>query len=255
MDIFAVRHAFPENGGFTINRPRGHDTFTFLHFFNPMTVKINEKVIDTEPHACIIYQPSFPQYFKSETYIQHDWIHFFNIDKEYFDKLGIRLNEVFYPKKHEFITQITREIEIEFNSTYKNKQRLLCAKLEELFIKLARYCNEELPENLSTDLISSLRWLREKTFLSLDKKHTISSLASSVGLSDSRFFSVYKSLFGISPMDDIINAKIDTAKNLLLGSDHKISIIAKELGYTDVTHFIRQFKSRTGVSPSKFRKS
>ena len=56
-------------------------------------------------------------------------------------------------------------------------------------------------------------------------------------------------------MDDIINAKIDLAKNLLLSSEQKISLIAKSLGYSDVTHFIRQFKAKTGVSPSKFRKS
>ena len=143
---------------------------------------------------------------------------------------------------------------MEFNTDYPNKQRLLNIKLDELFIKLKRYTDQPIPEQLSTDLVSGLRWLREKTFLTLDQKHTVQSLANKVGLSESRFFAVYKSLFGISPIDDIINAKIDTAKNLLLGSDQKISHIAKALGYSDTTHFIRQFKSRTGVSPTKYRK-
>ena len=255
MKVFAVRYAYPENAGFTINRPKGHEHYTFLHFYNPMTVKINGKTVVTEPHACIVYQPSFPQFFCSDMPIQHDWIHFYDIDKNFFDEIGIPLNRIFYPKRHEFITHITREVENEFNSNYKNKPKLLNLKLEELFIKLKRYTDEPSPEKLSTSLVSSLRWLRENTFLSLDKKHTVSSLANKVGLSESRFFSVYKSLFGISPMEDIINAKIDLAKNLLLSSEQKISLIAKSLGYSDVTHFIRQFKAKTGVSPSIFRKS
>lgn len=255
MNIFAVRHAYPENGGFTINRPKGHEHWTFLHFFNPMQVKIFGESVATESHACIIYQPSVPQYFHSKDFMQHDWIHFYNADKNYFDSLGLPLNTIFYPKRHEFITRITRELEMEFNSDYQNKQKLLTIKLEELFIKLKRFTDEPSPEQLSTNLVSGLMWLREKTFLSLDQNHTVKSLADKVGLSESRFFAVYKSLFGISPIDDIINAKIDTAKNLLLGSDHKISIIAKSLGYNDTTHFIRQFKSRVGVSPNKYGKS
>lgn len=254
MKVFAVRHAFPEQRNFTISRPKGHEQFTFLHFFNPMRITFEGKDIVTEPHACIIYQPGAPQYFHSDDFMQHDWIHFYNVDKNYFENLGLPLNRVFYPKRHEFITRITREVEMEFNSDYSNKEKLLCIKLDELFIKLKRYTDQSIPEQLSTDLISGLRWLREKIFLTLDQKHTIKSLASMVGLSESRFFTVYKSLFGISPMDDIINAKIDTAKNLLLGSDQKISLIAKALGYTDNTHFIRQFKSRVGVSPNKYRK-
>ena len=95
----------------------------------------------------------------------------------------------------------------------------------------------------------------KKKSLSLNQKHTVKFMADGVGLSESRFFSVYKSFFGISPMDDLINARIDLAKNLLSGSDKKIYAIAQELGYAEVTHFIRQFKKRTGISPSKYRKS
>jgi len=74
------------------------------------------------------------------------------------------------------------------------------------------------------------------------------------GLSESRFFSLYKRIFGISPTLDLINAKITAAKNLLLSTDEKIEAISHALGYDNVTHFIRQFKSRVGKSPSAYRK-
>ena len=80
-------------------------------------------------------------------------------------------------------------------------------------------------------------------------------MAERLNLSESRFYALYKSIFGISPTADIINARIYSAKNMLQFSNDKIEKIAAELGYKNTTHFIRQFKSSTGVTPSKYRLS
>lgn len=255
LKIVAIRHSYPEGANFTINRTRGHENYTFLHFVQPVKMLIKGETFVTQPHACIIYEPRFPQYFHSEQPFEHDWIHFDGISSEKIVSLGLPLNEVFYPSQHEFITQLTREMQIEQNAENTNKQRMIECIFDELLIKLQRSAFGQIPEPIPVSLVSALRVVREKVFLSLNQKHTVKSMADGVGLSESRFFSVYKSFFGISPMDDLINARIDLAKNLLLGSDKKIYAIAQELGYAEVTHFIRQFRKRTGISPSKYRKS
>ena len=79
-------------------------------------------------------------------------------------------------------------------------------------------------------------------------------MAQSVGLSQSRFFTVYKQTFGNSPIDDLICARMESAKETLLLSDESINTIAENLGYNNTTHFIRQFKTFCGVSPTKYRK-
>ena len=52
-----------------------------------------------------------------------------------------------------------------------------------------------------------------------------------------------------------IRARIDAAKNALAFTDQPVARIAENLGYNNLTHFIRQFKALTGVSPSVYRKN
>lgn len=80
-------------------------------------------------------------------------------------------------------------------------------------------------------------------------------MAARIPLSESRFYTVYKSFYGTSPMEDLIRARIDSAKNALLFTDRTISSIAESLGYNNLTHFIRQFRSFTGMSPSGYRRN
>ena len=54
---------------------------------------------------------------------------------------------------------------------------------------------------------------------------------------------------------DLIIARINSAKNMLILHDERIEDIAMSLGYYNVTHFIRQFKSIVGCTPSNYRKS
>lgn len=254
INIKSVRHSFPESPGFTINRKEGHPYFTFLHFFTPVLIEENGKLIKTEAHAAILFEPGFPQYFKSEGELIHDWAHFDGVSREYFDRLGISVNRVFYPGKHEFITEIMRELEGEFYADYPGRERLVAIKSEELFIKLSRSVSKCEAPDIASGMKSRLSLLREENFRNMKKNRTVSDMAREVRLSPSRFFTLYKSLFGISPMDDLINARIGAAQNALLSGNEKIESIAHSLGYMNVTHFIRQFKKATGKTPGEYRK-
>jgi AraC-like DNA-binding protein len=47
--------------------------------------------------------------------------------------------------------------------------------------------------------------------------------------------------------------RAERATVLLRDSDAPVTEIAFDLGYTDVSHFIRAFRRWTGVSPSRYR--
>ncbi len=64
---------------------------------------------------------------------------------------------------------------------------------------------------------------------------------------------LYKEFFGITFANDIINARIEMAKKLLVTSNMKIFEIAKKCGYESTEHFIRQFSKITGETPHKFK--
>ena len=255
VKITSLRHAFPERAGFEIERKTGIKVYTFLHFFNSVKLLSNGKLIKTLPDACIIYSTDVPQYFKSEEMLVHDWMHFTVASDIITDKYGLNLNTVFYPKQTEFITEIISEMENEFFDATKSSDYLLDLKWQELMFKLGRNINLSNQPSTNKTVKKQIFEIRNTMFLNLNNDWTVEKLAKTANLSPSYFLASYKSLYGISPINDLINARLNYAKDRLLTSNDKIKSISEELGYNNVTHFIRQFKKLFGVSPEQYRKN
>lgn len=60
--------------------------------------------------------------------------------------------------------------------------------------------------------------------------------------------------YGISPIDYVIRKRINAAQWVLVMKDTPVKDIALDLGYDSIEHFIKQFKKRTGLTPSQYRK-
>jgi AraC family transcriptional regulator of arabinose operon len=85
--------------------------------------------------------------------------------------------------------------------------------------------------------------------------YPVARLAAELGYSPDHFGRLFKKHTGLTPLDYIIQARIEHAKELLLGSNLSVQRISELLGYCDVFHFSKQFKQKTGVSPLGFRRS
>lgn len=66
------------------------------------------------------------------------------------------------------------------------------------------------------------------------------------------FRKIFKSFLGTSPINYINTLKISRAKELLESKMYSINDVAFLSGYTDMSHFSREFKKTTGVCPSKY---
>ncbi len=251
INITDIRHAWPEPAGFLMSRTNGHPEYTFLHFFNSVSIEYKGSVIKTQPHAVILFDINTPQFFESPEPLVHDWIHFTLSSP--FD-FGFLTDTIYYPSHSDFITDMIRELEAEFFDSRSRRREYMEIKVRELFLKLSREIasNGEMGINLETK--EKLRYLRGHMFSHLRENWTVKRMADEVGLSQSRFFTVYKSFYGISPVSDLIRARMNSAKNMLLYSGRRIEEIAELLGYQNITHFIRQFKKENGMSPSAYRK-
>ena len=84
---------------------------------------------------------------------------------------------------------------------------------------------------------------------------SIADLADRAGYSVDHFSRVFRDLLGQSPRDFQVSARIDRARQLLSESSLTVSQIADALGYRDVYFFSRQFKQRTGRSPTEYRRA
>ncbi|MGN1052900.1 MAG: helix-turn-helix domain-containing protein, partial [Candidatus Scatosoma sp.] len=252
--ISALRHFYPEQSGFTINRKNGHEQYTFLHFSTTVEIAIGGELVRARPHACVIFQPHTPQYFHATEPLVHDWIHFSSVPEQYFESLSLQTDTLYYPKSAEFITELTREMEENFFAKNIAREELLQLKLRELFIRLSRAVYTEHDLTLDEEQTARLYAVRREMFLRLNEPWTVEKMAKRCGVSASRFFALYRSLFKTSPINDLIIARINNAKNALAESGASVKTVALNAGYENVTHFVRQFRQFTGMTPGEYRR-
>jgi AraC family transcriptional regulator len=81
----------------------------------------------------------------------------------------------------------------------------------------------------------------------------LEGLAQKANLSKFHFCRVFKKYTGMNPMKYVNSLRISRAKELLAGNKNRVSLVANEVGFRDLSNFIRQFKKNTGVTPTAYR--
>lgn len=81
---------------------------------------------------------------------------------------------------------------------------------------------------------------------------SINSLAQSISMNKFSFIRKYARLYGLTPHADIVNRRVQRAV-LLLETDLDLASIAQDCGFTDQSHFNKQFKLYSGFSPGAYR--
>ena len=83
---------------------------------------------------------------------------------------------------------------------------------------------------------------------------TIEALAEAVHLSRSSFLRKFNQIIGMSPHRFIQKERIKSAGQLLRNTDMTVARVAEEVGFYDVSHFVRAFTAAIGYSPTEYRK-
>lgn len=81
----------------------------------------------------------------------------------------------------------------------------------------------------------------------------VNDIAAELYLSKSYLQKMYKHYFGKSIIMDMIDFRLEKAKNLLSASDMTVTEISMECGYSSYNYFVRQFKTAEGMSPTEYR--
>jgi AraC-like DNA-binding protein len=84
---------------------------------------------------------------------------------------------------------------------------------------------------------------------------SIREIARRSGMSVSQLERGFRALFGDSPHQVRIAARIDRAKELLVARGLTVTEACMEVGFTSVGSFSALFRKRVGVSPSVYRRT
>lgn len=83
---------------------------------------------------------------------------------------------------------------------------------------------------------------------------TVAWCAGQFNLSPNYFGEMVKRQTHITAQEYIHGKILEKAKAMLLHSDQPVNEIAEQLGFAYSNHFTRFFRTRTGMSPSDYRK-
>ncbi len=240
-----------EEGGL-INKASNSGAYIFLHIFGSVELFNKSGPTATGPDCCCLIPPASHLRFVCREPVRYDCVYLDREAADLWKSFGLEFEKLYYPKPATYISELVRIIETEFDSKKTNFEEMIAAKLQELFILTNRACVER-SAIIGRETIERFHNVRFKMFTTLSENWTVTRLADEANISPSYFHSIYKEIYGTSPNHDLINARIEAAKNLLQNSKDSISTISKSLGYNSPYHFTRQFRQIVGESPSKFR--
>jgi len=86
-------------------------------------------------------------------------------------------------------------------------------------------------------------------------KLTIKDLAHLSGKSISTFSRDFKSLYNMAPNKWLQEKRLAHAHQLLIDTDLSVTHIASDVGYENVSHFIKSFKNKYKITPKQFKRN
>jgi AraC-like DNA-binding protein len=79
--------------------------------------------------------------------------------------------------------------------------------------------------------------------------------AAGAGLSPYHFLRLFAAVLGVTPHQYLVRARLRRAARLLAEDDRAITDIALEVGFGDLSNFVRTFHRAAGLSPRRFRQA
>ena len=158
-------------------------------------------------------------------------------------------------KKSKKLFNVLTNIQTEYNEKEKGYFDIIKANLRIFFIELTRYRENKInPENRSTVFTQErLDEFLELLENNIYKFKQVSQYANMLNLSTFQLNSMVKSTLGKTCSSLIDEHIILESKRYLLATTEQVKEIAYNLGYEDVSYFIRFFKKHTGQTPETYR--
>jgi AraC family transcriptional regulator len=122
------------------------------------------------------------------------------------------------------------------------------------FIRLRKgltYAPQQLSASIRRRMVQTAQWLGANAVERID----LAAAAALAGLSPFHFLRSFKAVLGVSPHQFLLRTRLRVAANRLLDEqDVPVTTLALEVGFEDLSNFVRTFHRAAGVSPGTFRK-
>jgi len=99
--------------------------------------------------------------------------------------------------------------------------------------------------------VEAALWIDAHAHQSVDLEAT----AQEVGLSPFHFLRLFSKALGVTPHQYLVRSRLRRAAGLLCDAERSVTDVALEVGFGDLSNFVRTFRRAAGVSPGGFRRA
>lgn len=99
--------------------------------------------------------------------------------------------------------------------------------------------------------VESAMWIDDNSNQPLD----LETIAKAAGVSSFHFLRLFSNVLGVTPHQYLVRARLSHAARLLADDAQSITDIAFDVGFGDLSNFVRTFHRAAGVSPRRFREA
>ena len=242
---------------YRMSRPNGLPHFVILIIRTYGEFQIGSEAFNVTPPHILIIAPNTPySYSNPNGEYMDDWFQFKVSESQEAEQLLPMCNKPFPIDNHALFTFCIRQLLWEINYGQPDFSPSNINALLTLFfnhVGTAYLAKDNV--QLRSPYITQLQHIRLEMENSTYTTHSIQKYAQQLNISESYFQYLYKSLFGISFQQDLIQFRVAYAKHMISTCDLPLEQIAEACGYSNEIHFYRQFKKLTGTTPAKYRKS
>ena len=230
--------------------------YLFSYFLTDYSAEIGGEMIEGKAGDYMIMEPGEIVYhgasYESKEGFRNDWAYIKGEDlKDLLSKYPLPLNKPFRANAP-FILRHTIE------KIHKEKSLARIGKDDKCNLILSSAIIDLYRSYIDTRHISpeeKLNRARGEIMTSSSKPWTLSEMAKLTDYSESRFSALYKKIYGISPISDLINQRLEQAKLLMIYEDTPLSEICEAVGFSSIYYFSKCFKKKEGLCPSAYKES
>ena len=99
--------------------------------------------------------------------------------------------------------------------------------------------------------VETALWIDGHSHLGIDLEHA----AAQAGISPFHFLRLFSSVLGVTPHQYLVRSRLRHAARLLADDCLSITDVAYDVGFGDLSNFVRTFHRAAGVSPRRFREA
>ena len=231
--------------------------YTICVFLTPYVYEYNSQLIEGDVGDILIYTPNQivyhgPRTDSNEGFV-NDWMHIEGDDvEELLEKYPLPLNQAFNVGDGLFLRKYFNRLLSEYKSELTGSSDMIKCILTQMIIATHRAYSKQCFQDDSFHEISAVRNAIVKN---PEKDWSLEKMSEMSGYSVSRFSELYRNLYNMSPINDVIDHRIAMAKILLQSGQATVSYVATACGFNTINYFSKCFKASTGYTPTEFIRS